>query len=194
MSYLGLIILIVLMVGLIAFMAIDTLRQYWTQIKHIRECRKHYHAKDAYVIDYWRLEQPFALDGHRQWMDSTKKWVPRGDYIEEPYEDLYRAGYMKAEKWMPQLRYIGIPVFVKLHNFKIADPRTMDPSVTGHKRNRVTTSILYNVYKARTLKRAIAGFGKVKLAEMDTKAMMFIILAIVGIGIAIYYFYAKGGF
>lgn len=194
MSYIGLIILIVLMLALIAFMAFDTLRQYWGQIKHIMECRKHYHRKDALAIDYWRMDPQFGLDDHRQWMDHTMKWVPKGDYILEPYEDLYRAGYMKAEKWMPQLRFIGISVFVKLHNFQIANPETMDPAVTGHKRNKITTSTLYNVYKARTMKRALAGFGKLKLAEMDLKAMAFIIPVVVGLIIAVGYFYMKGGF
>lgn len=194
MSYLILIIVILVMVAMIIYMGIDILRQHWEQIKHIAQCRKHYHKKDALVIDYWRMDDMFGLDDHRQWMERSMKWVPKGSYIEEPYEHLYREGYMKAEKWMPQLRYIGVPVFVKLHNFKIIDPRTMDEKVTGYEPNQLTTSILYNVYKSRTLKKAIAGFGKIRMPEMDLKAMAFIIPIIIGIIIAVAYFYSKGGF
>lgn len=193
MSYLILIIVILIMVAMIVYMGIDILRQHWAQIKHIAQCRKHYHKKDALAIDYWRMDELFGLDDHRQWMERRMKWVPKGSYIEEPYEDLYRQGYMRAEKWMPQLRYIGIPVFVKLHNFKIIDPKTMDERITGHAPNRLTTSVLYNVYKARTLKKAIAGFGKIKFAEMDVKALAFIIPIIIGIIIAVAYFLMKKG-
>lgn len=188
--------IIIAMVAMVCYMAADILRQYKAQIKHIVECRRHYHAKDALAIDYWRVgdRDVFRLDDHRQWMDRTMRWVPKGDYIEEPYEDLYRSGYLRGEKWMSQLRYIGIPVFVKLHNFHIIDPLTMDEEAVGHRRNKLTTSILYNVYKARTLKKAIAGFSRIRYAEMDVKALAFLIPIIIGIAIAVGYFYMKGGF
>lgn len=192
MSYIILIGIILLMIILIVYMGIDILRQHWAQVKHIAECRRHYHDKDALAIDYWRTDDIFSLDGSSQWMDRTMRWVPRGTNIEQPYEDLYREGYYSAEKWMTELRYIGIPVFVRLHNFRIVDPRTMDPEVTGHERNQITTSTLYNVYKARTLKKAIGGFTKIKIADMDIRAMAFIIPLIVGILIGVIYIFTKG--
>ena len=185
-TFIILIGILCIMAGIILWMLRDILKQYRAQLKHIAECRKHHKNKDALAIDYWRMDKSFNLDDHRWWMDKTMRWVPRGNYIEEPYEDLYREGYLKAEKWMPELRYIGIPVFVKLHNFKLCDPRQHFSEISG-KPCLITTSVLYNVYKARTLKKAIAGLGKVKLPEMDLKAMAFIIPLILGILIAIFY-------
>lgn len=153
------------------------------EIQHIRSCRKHARRKDALAIDYWRMDPVFGLDDHRQWMDDTMRWVPKGKNFDEPYEDLYREGYMSAQKWMTQLRYFGVPVFVRLHNFKTIDPRTMDENITGYPTNELTSSIMYNVYSAKTVKRFIDNLSKISWAEMDIKGLGLIIPIIIGVGV-----------
>lgn len=188
-----LIITCVAMCCTISYFGYQIYKDHKAEIKHIIECRRHQHRKDAFVIDYWRMDSAFGLDDHRQWMDDTTRWVPKGKNIDEPYEDLYREGYLKADKWMTQLRYFGIPVFVKLHNFKIIDPRTMDESITGYDRNELTSSIMYNVYAAKTVKRFIDNLSRISFAEMDIKGLGLIIPIILGIGVGCAYV-LMGGF
>ena len=162
-------------------------------IQHIRSCRKHAHKKDALCIDYWRMDPQFTLSDHANWMDHSMKWVPKGDNPDDPYEGIYREGYMSADKWMTNLRYFGVPVFVRIHNFKVIDPRTMDEKEIGYPRNQLTSSIMYNIYKAKTIKKYIDSLTKLKFAEMDIKAWAFLIPIILGIGVAAAYF-LLGGF
>ena len=123
----------------------------------------------------------------KNWMDDVRTWHPKGVSVEEPYEEIYRMGYDKAEKWMSELRYIGIPIFVKLHNFSIIDPATMDESYG--QRNRVTSSVMHNVYKNRTAKRFVDHImAKIKFAEMDVKTLGLIIPIVIGLAIGVAYF------
>ena len=100
---------------------------------------------------------------------------------------------MKAEKWMTQLRYIGIPVFVKLHNFKLIDPREDWQKLGLLRPNMITTSVLCNVYRARTVKKYISNMlGKVKFAEMDVKVLAFIIPIVLGVAVGVFYLFFGG--
>ena len=192
----GLLMLLIILGGMlcaIAYFAYGFYKDHKADILHIRECRAHYHKGDALCIDYWRMDGPFGLDRHRRWMEVTRSWVPKGDNPEEIYEGIYRAGYLSAEKWMTKLRYYGIPVFVKLHNFKIIDPRTMDEARIGYPQNKITSTILYNTYKARTVKKWKDALSKVSFAEMDLKGLGIFLPLIIGLAIGVAYF-MLGGF
>lgn len=189
-----LLIIFLAFAGVIGWTLYGFYKDHKVQIHHIMECRSHKKNKDALLIDYYRLDPMFSLDNDHGWMDHTYTWyTPKKDNPDEPYEDIYRMGYLSAEKWMTNLRYIGIPVFVKMHNFKIIDPRTMDPNKYGHKQNKITSNVLGNTYKARTAKKYIAGMSKAKFAEMDVKTLGFLIPIILGIGVGIVYFVFFGG-
>lgn len=182
-------------VGLLAILIIyivaGMIWDHRQDIKDIMAVRRHYHKKDALLIDYYRMDGALALYPDRNWMDDTVRWMAKGQDIEEPYEEAYRMGYDRAEKWMSQLRYIGIPIFVRLHNFTIIDPRTMDESLG--KRNRVTSGVMYNVFKRRAAKRFMANImSKVKFAEMDVKTLGILIPVVIGLVIGVAYFMTGG--
>ena len=182
-----------IMIGILGYLFYDVFKRWLPQIRHIISCRKHKKNKDALVIDYWKMDPAFNLDDHRMYMDRRMRWEPIGAYIEEPYEDLFRQGYMRAEKWMSELRYVGIPVFVKLHNFKLIDPRTQWKELGLPRPNLITTSVLCNVYRARTVKKYISNMlGKVKFAEMDVKVLAFIIPIVLGVAVGVFYLFFGG--
>lgn len=188
MNVTGLYIVCGLLVFMILYIVGGIIWDHRADIKDILKVRKHYHRKDALLIDYYRMEPVLGLYGGKNWMDDVRKWHPKGASIEEPYEEVYRMGYDKAEKWMSELRYIGIPVFVRLHNFDIIDPATMDEERYGQ-RNRATSSIMHNVYKNRTAKRFVDHImAKIKFAEMDVKTLGFVIPIIIGLAIGMAYF------
>lgn len=192
MNPIGLYIVCGLLIIMILYIIGGIIWDHRRDIKDILAVRKHYHKKDALLIDYWRVDK--ALGPYPgNWMDDTRRWYPKGASIEEPYEEVYRMGYDRAEKWMSELRYLGIPIFVRLHNFTIIDPATMDEERFGP-RNRVTSSIMHNVYKARTGKRFVDHImAKVKFAEMDVKTLGLIIPIVLGLCIGVAYF-MTGGF
>ena len=192
MNIIGLYLACGLLIFMILYIIGGIIWDHRRDIKDILAVRRHYHKKDALLIDYYRLDQAFGpYPG--SWMDDVKSWHPKGTGVEDPYEEVYRMGYDRAEKWMSQLRYLGVPVFIKLHNFTIIDPETMDETKFGQ-RNRITSSIMYNVYKARTSKRFIEHImARVKFAEMDVKTLGLIIPIVLGLCIGVAYF-MTGGF
>lgn len=188
-TILGIVVLFLVFAG---WMAYGYYKDNKNNIDSIRTCRQHKQNGDVLLLDYWRLDDIFGIN-HKPTMDCTKTWGTPGTDPENPYENFYRSGYLFAEKWMPNLRYAGIPVFVKLHNFYIIDPKTINEKEIGFQRNRLTSSIMYNVYKARTLKKFIDGITKIRLGEMDMKSLGIIIPIVIGLVIGVAYF-MMGGF
>lgn len=187
MNVMGLYIVCGLLVVMILYIVGGIIWDHRADIKDILKVRKHYHRKDALLIDYYRMDGALALYPGRNWMADSVRWHPKGQDPYEPYTDIYSMGYDKAEKWMSQLRYLGIPVFVRLHNFHLIDPATMDESMG--KRNKATSSIMHNVWKNRTAKKYISGLtAKLKYAEMDVKTIGLMIPIIIGLVIGIAYF------
>lgn len=84
---------------------------------------------------------------------------------------------MKAEKWMDELRYIGIPVYVRMHGF-----------VKPAEVNQVSPVVLYNVHRSRAIKGFISGMTKISFAEMDMKTVGMLAVVAVGIGLGMLYF------
>ena len=188
MNMMGLYIACGLLIFMILYIVGGIIWDHRADIKDIFKVRKHYHRKDALLIDYYRMEPVLGLYKGKNWMDDVRTWHPKGVSVEEPYEEIYRMGYDRAEKWMSELRYIGIPVFVKLHNFSILDPATMDEGIYGP-RNRATSSIMHNVYKNRTAKRFVDHLmAKIKFAEMDVKTLGLIVPLVIGLAIGVAYF------
>ena len=91
-------------------------------------------------------------------------------------------GYYKAEKWMDELRYIGIPVYVRLHGFKKPEEK-----------NRITPTVLHNVWRSRTANKFMSGMmTKIGFNTMDVKTLGILIPVAIGIVIGMFYF--MGGF
>ena len=170
-------ILILLIIMIIAVPVVMFLWDNRKEIKDIIEVRHHARKKDKLLIDYYRLDPIFLGNiDHRNKMVHEMKWVHTTE------EELYKSDYLKAEKWMDKFRYIGVPVFVRLHNFKILDPQQMD------KPNKITSSVMYNVYHAQSMKKAISGMTKLQFAPIDVKALGVMMPVIIGIAIGMLYF------
>ena len=172
--YLSLVLLIILMiVGIVGFYLWDKRKE----IKDILIVRKHARKKDKLLIDYWRIDEVFITRSeHKNKMVHEYTWV----HCEE--SELYQQDYLKAEKWMDQLRYVGVPVYVRLHNFKCLDTTKMENP------NRITSSVMYNVYQAQNMKRYISGMTKVQFAPIDIKSLGVMIPVIIGIALGMLYF------
>lgn len=124
MSMLFLYIVLGMLIITIVILAVWFCWDHRAQIHDIREVRKHYHKKDALLLDYYRTEPVMSPDKYRDYMTVTKGWMPIDkENVDEPYAKAYMNGYYIAEKWMSNLRYAGIPVFVRIHNFKLCDTR-----------------------------------------------------------------------
>lgn len=175
--YLMMILAVLLIVSLIVGIWIYDHR---ADIRDIREVRRHARHREKLVIDYWRIDEVFQPNNvHKQAMRSAREWTMASD------EALIGQGYLRAEKWMSELRYVGIPIYVRLHNFKIIDPTTLP------KPNRLTSSVMFNVYHAQNMKRYISGLTKIQFAPMDLKSLGLLIPVIIGLAIGLLYFLGR---
>lgn len=95
-------------------------------------------------------------------------------------EFMQSMGYFRAENYLDTLYGLGMPVFMKIHNFKEADAGT----------NQETSSTLRDYFDSNIDKKMRAGFTKVKLNEMDVKTLVLIVCIAAG---AILGFYLLGG-
>ena len=181
MSTMTLIIILAIVIA-VATVVVKFMIDHKKDIKDIREVRKHKRNGDALLIDYWRTDEGFVTTHHKWWFRKTTKWTHESD------EEIYLQGYYQTDRWMTDLRYFGVPVFVKLHNFKIIDPEQLPEPYT----NRLTSSVLYNVYHAQNMKRYIAGLTKIGFAPIDLKGAAVVIPVIIGLAIGVFYF--MGGF
>lgn len=170
--------MILLLVGVIAFAFGSYLWDHRKQIIEIHRVRKHYRKKDRLCIDYWRIDDIFIRDtAHHNKAEPRFTWVPK----ETTDESLYRAGYLKAIKWMDDLRYVGIPVFVQLHNFKLIDLERDWKEIGLDRPIKMTSSTMYNVYKNESMKRNISGLTKINFAAIDVKSLIVLLPIIIGV-------------
>lgn len=173
-------LMIIVLVAVIALVAGLFVWDHRKDIMDIKDVRKHYHRKDKLLIDYWPIDEIFQQNvTHKNKMDRTIRWVNCDE------SDLIHQEYLIAEKWMTELRYIGIPVYVRLHNFHIIDPAKLEEP------NEMTSSIMYNVYHAQTIKRYISGMTKVGFAPMDVKSLGVLLPVVIGLAIGLMYFIGK---
>lgn len=152
-------------------------------IKDIREVRKHYHKNDKLVIDYYRVPTVFVTDTYKNRAEPRIRWVG----AETSESDLYLAGYLKAEKWMEDLRYLGVPVFVQLHNFKIIDPEKDWKKLELKKPNKMKSSTMYNVYHNQNMKKNITGLTRINFATIDLKSLAVMLPIIIGVVFGLLY-------
>ena len=181
MSPLMLMIILLIVVVVLAVAAVFAY-QHKEDIKDIKDVRKHKRGGDALLIDYWRMDDVFVTTHHKWWFRKTERWTHESD------EEIYLQGYYMTDRWMTDLRYFGVPVFVRLDNFKLIDPEQLPEPYT----NRLTSSVLYNVYHAQNMKRYIAGLTKIGFAPIDMKSAAVVVPVIIGLVIGVVYF--MGGF
>lgn len=173
-------LIIFAIVAAVIIVAVKFAYDHRKDIRDIRQVRKHKRDGEALLIDYWRIDSIFINNHHKWWQKKTMQWTKESD------AEIYKMGYYSADRWMTDLRYWGVPIFVRLHNYKL-----IDPSQPPYK-NRLTSSVLYNTYDAQTTKRFISGLTKLGFAPIDMKGAAVVIPVIIGIGIGVFYF--MGGF
>lgn len=140
------------------------------------EIQKHNMKKEALLIDYYRMDIPFKPD-NRNYFTKTQTWTNKSD------DEIYHMGYDKAEKWMDDLRYAGVPIFVKLHNFRMFDIYSMDEP------NRIGSAVLYNVYRSRTVGKFISGLmTRIGFPTMDIKTIAVMVPIAIGVVVGMLYF------
>lgn len=153
--------------------------EYKEDLKDIKDIQIHRKAKEALLIDIHRVGMGTLHDPTHQYFRQTKSWIRC--HTDEDKEKIYRLGYMEAEKWLDDLRYVGIKTYVRIHGF------TAPPEP-----NKITSSVLYNVYSSRSVSKFVNGITKINLSTMDVKTIGVLIPIVIGIALGMLYF--MGGF
>jgi len=167
---LGLLLLIVGILITVIFSAFIII--YWEDVKDIFRIRNHRRKNERLLIDYYR-ETTFY--GHWGFTKRTQ-WTKLNEAT------IRSLGYVKAEKWEDNMRYVGVPIYVRLHQFK----KPAEP-------NKIQSSTLYNVYVSRSVKNFIQGIlTKIGFSPMDMKTLAILIPVAIGIAIGMWYFLSGG--
>ena len=88
---------------------------------------------------------------------------------------------------MKDLRYFHVPVFVRIHNMSLIDPEKEWQRSKLDKPNKLTSSVMYNVYHNQNMKRSISGMTKINFATMDLKSLGVMMPIIIGVIFAIFF-------
>lgn len=167
--YMTLVIAIVMIVAAITIMLLWDYRQ---EIRDIRAVRGHARKREALLLDYY-LQNNQTVTGSEQMMFTCdRRWVDRLDT-----ESIFMQGYYATEKWMTDFRYIGIPIYVRLHNFHV------HPAP-----NEMMSSALFDYYNSNALKSFVAGLTKINFAPIDLKSLAVIIPVVIGLCLGLVYF------
>lgn len=167
---LGTLLLIIGIIVAVFFSAFIVI--YWEQVKDVFRIRNHRRKNERLLIDYYRETNFMGHWAHRRRMT----WTTLNEAT------IRSLGYMKAEKWEDNLRYTGVPIYVRLHEFKKPD----EP-------NKIQSSTLYNVYVSRSVKNFIQGIlTKIGFSPMDMKTLAILIPIVIGIIIGMWYFLSGG--
>lgn len=105
----------------------------------------------------------------------------RHGFTNNSAEFMQQMGYFRAENYLDTIYGLGMPVFMKIHNFKEADAGS----------NMETSSTLRDYFDSNIDKKMRAGFTKVKFNEMDVKTLALIACIAVG-GILGFYLLTGG--
>lgn len=168
-------IILVFIIGVGIYLGIE----YKEELKDIKKIQIHRKDKEALLIDIYRTGMGTLHDPTHQYFRQTKSWIRC--HTAEDKEKIYRLGYMEAEKWLDDLRYVGIKTYVRIHGFS-APPEP----------NKITSSVLYNVYSSRSVSKFISGIARINLSTMDMKTIGVLIPVAIGIALGMVYF--MGGF
>lgn len=160
-------IILVFVIGIIIY----ALHEYKEDLKDIKEIQKHRSKKDSLLIDYYRVVDRAPGIYNPQYFRKVLSWTDAKE------SEIYEKGYLQAEKWSDDLRYIGIKIYVRMHGFKLPE----EPS-------KITSSVLYNVYSSRSVNKFISGITKINFNSMDMKTLAVIIPVAIGIGLGMFYF------
>lgn len=167
---LGLLLLIVGIFIAVIFSAFIII--YWEDVKDIFRIRNHRRKHERLLIDYYRETTFYGHWGFTKRVQWTK--------LNE--STIRSLGYVKAEKWEDDMRYVGVPIYVRLHQFK----KPAEP-------NKIQSSTLYNVYVSRSVKNFIQGIlTKIGFSPMDMKTLAILIPVAIGIAIGMWYFLSGG--
>lgn len=130
------------------------------------EDRNHIKNKDALLLDYYmQPDRTYILD---------KTWSS------EPSENIYKLGYLKADKFLTEIKFYNTKAFVKFHDWKVCD--------AAKHGNFMTSATLYDFLKSDSSSRFIAGMTKISFAPIDLKMLILAIPVILGIIIGMVYF------
>lgn len=160
-------IIVIFIVG----MAIYFGTAYRSDLQDIGDIQQHRKKKDVLLIDYYRVVNRSDSEYNPQYYRKVLSWSDAAE------SQIYERGYLQAEKWMEDLRYAGIKVYVRLHHFYLPP----EPS-------KISASVLYNVYNSRSVSRFINGITKINFATMDMKTLMVLIPIVLGLAIGMFYF------
>lgn len=160
-------IILVFVIGMGIYFA----HEYRADLKDIKEIQGHRAKKDALLLDYYRVVDRMGSEYNPQYYRKIETWSS------EEEASIYEKGYLYAEKWMDDLRYAGIKIYVRLHGFKLPP----EP-------NRITSSVLYNVYNSRSVHNFINGITKINFAAIDMKAVGVMIPIVIGLALGAFYF------
>jgi len=112
------------------------------------------------------------------------------EWTKEEDRDLFKKGYWVVDKFKDQLRYAGITVYIRLHDFTVVD--LSDPETAkrfGYDRPvNIGSAEMHDFLKSNTLSRFMVGFTRVSFAPIDVKMLIFMIPIIAGIILGMLYF------
>lgn len=106
----------------------------------------------------------------------------RQEFTNNSAEFMQSLGYYRAENYLDTIYGLGMPVFMKLHNFKEADAGT----------NMETASTQRDYFDSNIDKKMRTGFTRVKINEMDAKTLGLIIC--IAAGAILGFYLLSGGF
>lgn len=94
------------------------------------------------------------------------------------------------DKFKDQLRYAGVPVFIKLHGFTVID--LSDPETAKRfgfdNPVKIGSAEQHDFLKSTTLTKFMAGFTRVGFAPIDMKMMLMIAPIALGLILGMAYF------
>lgn len=160
-----------IIIGFIAFVVWYFGSQYRKDLKDIADISKHKKNKEKLLIDYFRVVGREKSEYNPQYYRKVMTWTT------DEESQIYERGYLQAEKWMDDLRYAGVKIYVRLNHFYLPP----EPS-------RISSSILYNVYSSRSVKNFISGMTKINFPTMDLKSLGVMIPIVIGLIVGMIYF------
>jgi len=117
--------------------------------------------------------------------DGTMRYQYRPQISEAPESVLINNGYKIAYKFNDKLEYAGLPVYLRIKNFKEYQLTDKDP--------RDTASTLHDFWRSNTIEKYKKGLSKIaKVGQVDIK-MIGIIVIVIAIA-AGFIFLFGGGF
>ena len=124
--------------------------------------------------NFWIRHRVLVVDvvGHATYFGSKDNVRDREGYDRREYwtdekpEDLYESGYKRCEGLHDNLAWVGVPVFMKLHNFKM---QTASPDAKDSPRflyDRAMSNLTTKFARGLARAQAIAGMDLQKLLLM----------------------------